>query len=140
DADGSGDLYIISSADENTRRNRQWSARFGWNELDLPMTTSVNTGWYMYYPWAFIAPEGSVFVAGAAPRTFWIDLGPRPSLREGPSRTILRDYGSAVMYEPGRILVLGGGTTSANQSENTAEIIDLNAASPAWSVVGPMHY
>lgn len=139
--DGRGDLYIINNADENIRRNRQLPTRFGWNELDLPRTTSVDTGWYIYYPWTFIAPNGSVFVAGAAPRTFWIDPGPRPGLRDGPSRTILRDYGSAVMYESGKILVLGGGSTSANQSESTAEIIDLNAASPAWNAkIAPMHF
>lgn len=137
--EGRGDLYVISVPDENIRRNRQQSNSFGWNELDLPRTTSVDTGWYIYYPWTFIAPSGSVFVASAAPRTFWIDLGARPNLREGPPRTIFRDYGSAVMYAPGKIMVLGGGGTATQEPENTAEIIDLNLATPVWRAVSPMH-
>jgi hypothetical protein len=88
----------------------------------------------------FVAPSGPIFVASASPRSYWIDTGAHPSLREGPSRSVFRDYGSAVMYEPGKILVLGGGTTSAGQSESSAEIIDLNVASPAWTPIASMHY
>ena len=40
-----------------------------------------------------------------------------------------RDYGSAVMYEPGKILLVGGGYTTA-----TAEVIDLNAGA-TWRPV-----
>jgi hypothetical protein len=139
--DGSeGSVYIINNADENIWRNRQTTALAGWNELELQRTTSVDNGWYIYYPWSFLVPNGSVFVAGAAPSTFWIDLYPSQNLRAGPPRTTFRDYGSAAMYEPGKILVVGGGTTSANQSESSAEIIDLNVASPAWTAVASMHY
>jgi hypothetical protein len=44
-----------------------------------------------------------------------------------------RDYGAAVMYDEGKILYVGGGRTT-----NTAEIIDLNAASPRWQWTGSM--
>jgi hypothetical protein len=46
-----------------------------------------------------------------------------------------RDYGSAVMYLPGKILYTGGGRTT-----RTAEIIDLTKASPAWQYTGSMAY
>ena len=57
-----------------------------------------------------------------------------------------RDYGSAVMYEPGKILVVGGGgdldwnTPDAKSSvpTATAEKIDLKAATPAWQSAGSM--
>ena len=39
-----------------------------------------------------------------------------------------RDYGSAVMYADGKILVVGGG----DPPTNTAEVIDLNQPSPTW--------
>ena len=46
------------------------------------------------------------------------------------------DYGSAVMYAPGKILVVGGGDPPVN----TAEVIDLNQAAPSWRAVGSMQY
>ncbi len=45
-----------------------------------------------------------------------------------------RNYGSAVMYEPGKILYAGGG----DPPTNTAEIIDLNSASPTWTYTSSM--
>ena len=51
-----------------------------------------------------------------------------------PGRLQYRDYGSAVMYAPGKILVMGGG----DPPTNTAEVIDLNDSSPTWRHVGSM--
>ena len=42
------------------------------------------------------------------------------------SLDLYRDYGSSVMYSPGRILVAGG----SDPPTETAEVIDLNAAEP----------
>lgn len=39
------------------------------------------------------------------------------------------------MYEPGKILYVGGGRTT-----NTAEVIDLNGAAPRWQWTGSMAY
>src|SRR5439155_8769185 len=47
------------------------------------------------------------------------------------------DYGSAVMYLPGKILYAGGGN---NPPTNTAEIIDLNQPNPTWANTGSMAY
>ena len=46
-----------------------------------------------------------------------------------------RDYGSAVMYLPGKILYVGGGRTTA-----TAETIDLNVTPSTWQWTGSMAY
>jgi len=48
----------------------------------------------------------------------------------------IRDYDSMVMYEPGKVLVAGG----SDPPTNTAEVIDLNASSPAWRAVSSMAY
>src|SRR3989442_151737 len=48
----------------------------------------------------------------------------------------MRDYGSAVMYEPGKILYVGGG----DPPTNTAEIINLNQPNPEWMYTGPMAF
>jgi hypothetical protein len=52
------------------------------------------------------------------------------SNRVGP----YRDYGSGVMYAPGKVLVMGGG----DPPTRTAEVINLNDSSPAWRAVGLM--
>ena len=51
-------------------------------------------------------------------------------------RSTYRDYGSAVMYAPGKVLVMGGG----DPPTNTAEVIDLNQPSPTWRAVGSMAF
>jgi hypothetical protein len=45
-----------------------------------------------------------------------------------------RFFGSAVMYDTGKVLVMGGGT----QPTATAEAIDLNTSTPSWRYVGSM--
>ncbi len=45
-----------------------------------------------------------------------------------------RDYGTAAMYAPGKILVVGGG----DPPQASAEVIDLNATNPGWRTVPSM--
>jgi hypothetical protein len=44
------------------------------------------------------------------------------------------------MYEPGKILVLGGARPGATQAESSTEKIDLNLPSPQWTAGAPMNY
>jgi hypothetical protein len=88
-----------------------------------------------YYPRMFVAPDGRVFYAGEEQRSRYLDVTGTGSWTDGPLRQFGgRNYGSAVMYEPGKILYAGGG----DPPTNTAEIIDLNSASPAWTYTGSM--
>lgn len=89
-----------------------------------------------YYPRAFLAPNGRVFVAGEYQPTYYLSTSGTGSWSTVSSRRYgVRDYGSAVMYQPGKILYAGGGHTT-----NTAETIDLNKASPTWEWTNPMAY
>lgn len=89
-----------------------------------------------YYPRAFLAPNGKVFVAGYDRLTAYLSTSGSGSWNTvGRRRYGVRDYGSAVMYQPGKILYAGGGRTT-----NTAEIIDLNLPAPAWRWTGSMAY
>jgi len=91
-----------------------------------------------YYPRNFVAPDGRVFYAGEEPPSRWLDLTGTGRWSNGPSRNEpgWRSYGSAVMYAPGKILYAGGG----DPPTKTAEVIDLNDASPAWRYTGAMAY
>jgi galactose oxidase-like protein len=123
--------------------NNQWVPLPGAGTLQIP-----------YYPRNFIDPtNGHVFMSAERIRSRWFD--PDGSAAGGRGRWISgplhfwqfnREYGSAVMYETGRILVMGGGgdtdwLTPDPQSPTptaTAEKINLKAASPAWQSGGSM--
>ena len=91
-----------------------------------------------YYPRMFVAPNGKTFFAGEPVGSRYFD--PSGEGTWGPTIlrkfTGIRDYGSAVMYEPGKIIYIGGGQPPTN----TAEIIDLNEASPSWRMTASMAF
>jgi hypothetical protein len=89
-----------------------------------------------YYPRDFLAPNGRVFHAGESQGTAYLSTSGTGSWSHVGSRVYgIRDYGAAVMYEPGKVLYAGGGRTT-----NTAEIIDLNRPRPAWQWTGSMNF
>jgi hypothetical protein len=115
-----------------------------WTEL-----TGAGTQIIPYYPRNFVAPDGRIFYAGERISAKWFSVTGSGNWTDGPDHTWKnnRDYGTAVMYEPGKILYAGGGGyTGWGQSPDadataptaTAEIIDLNQASPSWQNTSPM--
>jgi Domain of unknown function (DUF1929)/Divergent InlB B-repeat domain len=88
-----------------------------------------------YFPMMFVAPDGTAFVAGPNQSTGYLNTTGAGSWTAGPNRTFGgRDYGSAVMYDAGKILVVGGGSPT-----RSAEVIDLNAGGAAvWRRVDSM--
>jgi hypothetical protein len=123
--------------------NNQWVKLPGAGTLEIP-----------YYPRNFIDPKNSlVFMAGERIMSRWFDpdgsaAGGRGRWINGPSHIwqFNRDYGTAAMYEPGKILVAGGGGNSGWGTPDaksatptaTAEKIDLNAGTPTWQSAGSM--
>jgi PKD repeat protein len=89
-----------------------------------------------YYPRTFLAPDGRIYYAGEQQRTRFLNPAGTGSWVSSTSRKYgNRTYGAAVMYEDGKILYAGGGRTT-----NTAEIVDLNAATPTWQWTGSMAF
>jgi hypothetical protein len=89
------------------------------------------------YPRNFVAPDGRIFTAGPSAGSHWLDISGTGSWTSGPSMNYgSRTYGSAVMYEAGKIMFVGGNSTPTN----TAEIIDLNQANPQWTYTGSLTY
>ncbi len=123
--------------------NNTWVELPGANAVEIP-----------YYPRNFVAPDGRIFYAGERIMSRWFLVdgstgGQRGQWVNGPSHiyTKNRDYGTAAMYEPGKILYAGGGGNSSwGQSPDakdptptaTAETIDLNQPSPQWQTAGSM--
>jgi len=127
----SGEVVTIAGSDETGATvlvPEVWNGA-AWRRLtsaalDLP-----------YYPRTFVAPDGRIFYAGEQQQSRYLDTAGAGSWTNGPLRKFgTRDFGSAVMYQPGKILYSGGG----DPPTNTAEIIDLNQPSPTWAFTGSM--
>jgi len=147
-----GDGRLVTVAGKDTTKtvvripeiweNNQWVQLPG-ADLVLP-----------YYPRDFVDPKnGLVFMSGERVQSRWLDVGkPGDSNRgrwiAGPNHQwgFNRDYGSAVMYDEGKILFVGGGGYTGWDTPDpkspvptaTAEKIDLTAPSPSWTGAGSM--
>jgi galactose oxidase len=130
---GNGDVVVTAGRDEAglvVTTPEVWS-----NGSIRRLTGAVQP--LPYYPRGFLTPGGSLFVAGPSVRTFFLSVSGSGSWKVGPAHLLGegRSYGSAVMYDDGKILYAGGAFTT-----NTAEVIDLNQASPSWRWTGSMAY
>lgn len=138
-----GEVLSISGTDANGARvgiPEVWQANGAWRRLtsayrELP-----------YYPRTFAAPSGRVFMAGPWRASRYLSTAGRGAWYSGPVMKYGydRDYGSAVMYDAGRILIMGGGggggtgSAATRLPSATAEVLNLNSAAPTWSYTGPM--
>ena len=137
-----GDVLVVSGSIDGT---------FGTNTV--PQVFQVGSGTWRnlaelgmdLYPQMFLAPNGKVFNPGPAGTTRYLDTAGSGTwsfvanrvIFPGKTDPIHRDYGSGVMYAPGKVLVMGGGE---DPPTNTAEVIDLNQPSPTWRAVGSMAF
>jgi hypothetical protein len=116
-------------------------------EVDLPEVWSGGTWRRLtgarrilpYYPRTLVAPNGLVFYAGELEETAYLDpAGSGRWIPVASSNYGGRDYGSAAMYRPGKVIIVGGSNPPEGAPTNTAELIDLTAPTPAWRYTAPM--
>jgi len=94
-----------------------------------------------YYPRTFVAPNGLVFYAGELPETAYLDVtGSGTWTPVATSKYGRRDYGTAVMYRPGKVMIVGGSDPPDGAPTQTAEVIDLHQTSPSWQYAEPMNF
>jgi hypothetical protein len=105
-----------------------------WSNGVVRQLTGAKKG-LSYYPRAFLTPTGTLYVAGPY-GTFFLSTAGLGSWKTGPARRYgNREYGSAVMYDDGKILTAGGGRTT-----NTAEVLDLNEGVLNWTWTGSLAF
>jgi hypothetical protein len=120
-----------------------------WNGAAWSQLTGAGTLEIPYYPRNFIDPKnGQVFYAGERIMSRWFNVGGTGSWANGPEHIwkFNRDYGTAAMYDTGKILYAGGGGHTSWPTPDarsptptaTAETIDLNLTSPTWQSVSSM--
>lgn len=94
-----------------------------------------------YYPRTFVAPNGMVFYAGELAQSAYLDpSGNGQWIPVAASQYGRRDYGSAVMYAPGKVMILGGSNPPDGKPTRSVELIDLTEAAPSWRYTGSMSH
>jgi Domain of unknown function (DUF1929) len=143
-----GDVLAVAGTNDtdgaNLDTSEVWQSTSSLSETDpgryrLLSTAKFSQGWY---PMAFQAPNGKVFNVGPQPTMGYLDTagtGTWTSLgdRNDPANSIgngKRTYGTAVMYEPGKIVLIGG----VDPPTNTAVTVNINGSSPVTTQVGSM--
>jgi hypothetical protein len=116
----------------------------------ISLTTAMHTGvpaYSNYYPYLFVAPNGEVFNAGPQQMARYLDTSGTGTWTDvALSSLIYRDYGSAVMYDEGKVLIVGGNPHDPDLDQPTivpsasAEIINLNESNPTWQPAGDMNF
>jgi hypothetical protein len=121
---------IDSQTSVNTLPQIWQSASGTWQNLNTALLALP------LYPRMFLAPNGKVFNAGQDRLTRYLDTSGTGSWTTVANTNFKswRTYGSAVMYDTGKVLIVGGG----GPPTNTAEIIDLNSATPSWKLTGSL--
>ncbi len=135
-----GDVITVAgSGVGNPELPEIWSAGV-WR----PMPTDASRA-LPYYPFMHQISNGKVFVSG--PNTGWDGTNPiwTSSYLDPTSgawtpvasmQVPARDYGNAIMYEPDKIAVFGGG----DPPTATVELIDLRSPTPTWTYSASMAY
>ncbi|HZO90804.1 MAG TPA: fibronectin type III domain-containing protein [Chthonomonadaceae bacterium] len=128
------DVLVMSGQIDNTiglnLTPEVWDSTAGaWRELTgATMPISM-------YSKMFLAPNGLIFNPSPIQVSRYFDVtGIGTVIKVGYSRINYRSNGSAVLYDDGKVLIVGGG----DPPTATAEVIDLNAAAPVWQSTGSM--
>jgi hypothetical protein len=131
---GNGETLVVSGHIDSTQGfntlPQVWQTSGGWRSL-----TGAQMG-IQLYPWMLLAPDGRVFNAGPDQATRFLTTSGTGQWENGPASNYgFRDYGSSVMYDDGKVLIVGGGAPT-----NTAEVINLSSQNPEWRSVSPMAF
>ncbi len=105
-----------------------------WRDLSSAVTFTP------LFPMLHLAPNGRVVRTGPVSDTEYLDTsgtGSWSPLIADTGQTQWRDYGNSVLYGQGKVLLVGGAQSPVLRS---AQIIDLEAATPQWTSVDPMTF
>jgi hypothetical protein len=141
-----GELLVVGGLGLNLDPNNNplpaaipevWKTSGGWRELST--ANSVQGAGIDWYPWLHLTPSGQVFHSGPGTTSHYLETSGTGTWSNGAAHNPSspdRHYGSAVLYDSGKVMVVGG----SNPATNTAEIIDLTATTPAWTQTGSMAF
>ena len=105
-----------------------------WSQLSVS-TSSIHD---VDYPLNFLLPDGKIFAIGATHGvTGLLDVTSQTwtNLSAPPHR-----FGSSAMYQPGKILYVGGGNSGGSAAKVESYTIDMNQANSTWRQITYMAY
>ncbi len=108
-----------------------------WNGTSYRRLSGITAMSGASYPWDFVTPTGKLLITGAGGSSSNMYL--LNTSGTGSSTTIARGdglgrtYGSSVLYDQGKVLVVGG-------NSNTALTVDANTDSPVVRNTNPMQF
>lgn len=126
-----GEMLVTAGNDLAGVSNRipeVWKVDGGWRRL-----TGASRGQRLY-PWMFVDRDGRVIDAGPTQFTHALSTAGTGKWSRVATSALLRMEGTAVMFDPGKILKVGGG----NPPTNTGEWLDMTALIKTWQPVLPM--
>lgn len=130
-----GEVLIVAGLRKDGRNNPIPEI---WNPSGTIRKLSTASRSMFFYPWLFLYANGKVFHAGPNKQAAFLTTTGTGKWVSAPQSSItLRDYGTAVLFEKGRIIIAGGGNASIT---NTAETINLNTPKTKWFATSPMHF
>jgi hypothetical protein len=139
---GNGEILTVGGLSQNQQSNQTpqvYQTSGTWRNL-----TGVAPFAPILYPWLHVAPDGRVFVSGGSEFTTFLNTAGAGSKQSGPQSSAgVRDYGSAVMYADGKVMIVGGGggDNAVAPPTETAELIDLNSGTnPPWQPATSMAF
>jgi hypothetical protein len=128
-----GDVLVTSGSYNTSYANNNLPQVFQFSNNQWRSLTSAVLNMTLY-PRTFVAPDGRVFFATQTSR-YLNTAGTGSWTTVGNQQVGGREnYGSAAMYDIGKVIYVGGG----DPPTATAEIINLNLPSPAWQLTGSM--
>jgi hypothetical protein len=150
---GTGETIVTAGWDEQRDRTVSWVELMDeqrdingtpelWDGLawtQLPAAYNTESRGHTYQ---FLAPDGRLFRAGPEKLTDWLEISTGTWTDvDRAARNKVRHLSTAVMYDDGKVFNVGGcpryDCRSRRPPVATAEVIDLNAPSPAWRNVSP---
>jgi galactose oxidase len=132
-----GNILVVSGSVNNVPEpNPQL-----WRGEKWEMVASTNS--VILYPRLFIDPNGSrgtgsVFMSSPTAESQWLlppDFGPKATVGVWEPLKVLRqggqrEYAPSVMYNSGKVILIGGGADNDQKPESTCKVIDLTTKEP----------
>jgi galactose oxidase len=116
----------------NNKVPQVWTAQNTWQTL-----SSINQLSQPIYPWLHLLPDGRVFLSGYTQQSYYLDVR-NQVWQAGPlSSQIFRDTGTGILYDMGRVLIVGGGDPS---STSVSEAINLTESTPFFRAAGQLAF
>jgi Domain of unknown function (DUF1929) len=114
----------------------------GWRALENAKVTDI--GALSYYPFQYPRPNGEVVRIGPEATIYAFSTGGSGAVRKLNKRpdNINRDYGTAAMFAPGKILLVGGngGDGAGITPLNTGVIVDISSDTPTFKTIPNMAF